>query len=724
MIMKLRIIILAIALVLLSFISAFSDEGTTTTTSNQGTFSGDVGATAVVDSVSGSTAKFSEYQDMTKGGGIYGHIKLGYDSDNYWLKFSATDIGYKTQNYTLDGGMYGQFSYELFYNQIIHNVTFDARTPYAGIGSNVLFDGTGTAWTSAHPASTNPATWNGFNYSISRNQYGGSFNLEMPKPFYVNLSMFREDRTGLTPFSNGNDVEVPQPVDYETDIYSAEVGYQKKPLFAALNFTFSDFTNQNQILDVASTTASATASSAALMTLPPDSNVYKLGFKSSLMLPLNSRFMMSLSNSHQRSTFDLSQLVTSSTGFLSSTQFTGRKEIQNYSFSLTSNPISFLNTRLFYQYYDSENKSDNIIQGSGSSAFQVPLFSYKKDNYGASLGFKLPEQFHLDVGYSYLDTNRKNRPDIPSTKDNVYSTELRWGGLDWLTPKIGYERLERLASYGTPYALSGSASTANPPYFTMFDAAKQRRDTYKAALDSSPLDNLNLGIAYKYKKSDYPDDALGVQNSDTNEFEAYGDYLIGTFVKFNAYFDIQNIKENVLGYTYGTTTPTTISNTSSTQYVWNEGVKDDTYEYGAGVDFNLVPKKLTLRVQYDYVNSDGSDDFTFFYPGVLGVVPHGGGFQAGVNSNSAAGPVGNPNIDNDVDTYHKSAFTFKITDVVSKNFSIALGASFEKYKYIDYGYENPNYQYYSSLTGSYLSGAYSNPSYDSSVVFLTAAYKF
>ncbi len=722
--MKLRIIILAIALVLLSFVSAFSDEGTSNqTASNQGTFEGDVGATAVVDNVSGSTAKFSEYQDMTKGGGFYGHIKLGYDSDNYWLKFSATDIGYKTQNYTLDGGMYGRFSYELFYNQIIHNITFGALTPLSGAGSNTLFNGTGTPWTSANPASKNPAAWNNFNYSISRNQYGGSFNLEMPKPFYVNFSMFREDRTGLTPYSNGNtgNMEIPAPVDYETDIYSGEIGYQAKPLFAALNFTYSDFTNQNQILSIASPTGSA----AQLMTQPPDSSVYKLGFKGSLMLPMNSRFMVSLANSHQKSSFDFSPLITSTTGFLSETNFTGRKEIQNYSFSLTSNPISFLNTKLFYQYYDSENKSDNVTQGSGSSAFQVPLFSYKKNNYGASLGFKLPEQFHLDIGYSYLDTDRENRPDIPTTKDNVYSTELRWTGLDWMTPKIGYERLERLASYGTPYALSGSISTANPAFFTNFDGAKQTRNTYKAALDTAPFDNLNFGVMYKYKKSDYPDDALGVQNITTNEFEAYGDYMIGTFARFNAYFDLQNITENLLDYVYPLT-PTTVASTSNVQYVWNLMTKDNTYEYGAGVDFYVLPKKLTVRLEYDYVNSSGDDDFTFFYPGVVGTTAHGGGFSGGVNSNSnsATGPIGNPNMDDEVDSYHKSAFTFKITDVISKTFSMAVGASFQQYKYMDYGLENPNYQYYNSTTAMYLSGAYANPSYSSTVVFLTAAYKF
>src|SRR5208283_265463 len=546
------------------------------------------------------------------------------------------------------------------------------------------------------------------------------FNLEMPKPFYVNFGLSREDRTGVTPFSNGNGIEVPQPVDYETTLYSGEIGYQAKPLFAALNFAYSDFTNQNQILYTGSSTGAVTATpsgpaGSALMSLPPDNSVYRLGFKGSLMLPLSSRFSVSLANSHQQSTFDLSQLITpTATTYMSSYTFTGRKDISNYNFSLTSTPVPFLYTKLFYQYYDSENKSDNISQYSGGTTYQIPLFSYKKNNYGASLGFKLPEQFHLDIGYSYLDTDRENRTDIASTKDNVYSAELRWNGLDWLTPKIGYERLERLASYGTPSALSGSISTANPGFFTMFDAAKQGRDTYKAALDASPLDNLNIGVAYKYKQSEYPDDSYGVQNARTNEFEAYGDYGIGNIVKLNAYFDLQNTTENLLDAVYASSTTPPVS-TSATNYVWDLQQKDDTFEYGAGVDYYVVPKKLTIRLQYDYVNSDGSDNFGFYYPGPI----------SGVNaaSSTIGTPIGNPNLDDNVDSYHKSALTFKTTYLLSKNFSMAAGSSFERYKYNDYGLDSPAYAYYTS-TSNILTGAYANPSYSSTVVFLTAAYKF
>ncbi len=45
------------------------------------------------------------------------------------------------------------------------------------------------------------------------------------------------------------------------------------------------------------------------MSLPPDNHFYKLGFKGALQLPLNSRFNVSLADSHQKSSFDLSPLL-------------------------------------------------------------------------------------------------------------------------------------------------------------------------------------------------------------------------------------------------------------------------------------------------------------------------------------------------------------------------------------------------------------------------------
>jgi MtrB/PioB family decaheme-associated outer membrane protein len=741
--MKLRRVIITIAFLLLPFASAFAEDDAAT----GGTFYGELDGTGFVADVNGSKANFSGYKDLkTSRGGFFGDVRLGYDSDDYWLKFKASDPGYHTQNYQLTGGVYGKFSVDLFTNEIVHNTTTDARTPYSGIGTSHLISPLQTFGTSQIPSNRIPSTWNTFDYTVQRNQYGGEIRVDVLNPFYANFSASREDRSGVVPWSNGGiggsgAIEIPAPVKYEATDFMGEIGYRANPVFAALTYSYGEFSNSNQTLLIDGT-GPLNGSTASLMSLPPDNHYYKFGVKGVVQLPLNSRFNINLEKTYQRSSYDLAPILnfnnaaataggTGGQTILNSTNFIGRKEIQNYAFSLTSRPVRFFDVKLYYKYYSTENKSDTITQTisgatsngvpSGNGVFQIPLFDYKKNQYGADFGFKLPESLHLNASYAYIDTNRENRPDIPSTKDNVYSAELRWDGLDFLTPKIGYERLMRLAKYGPPYTLDSNAGHINFAQFVAFDAAKQRMDTYKVAVDASPFANLNIGVAYKYKKSAYPDNTLGVQNANTNEFEIYGDYLIGGIMKMNAYFDLQNTAQKIhdcatsSGGQCNTSADFFVSS-SDYSYRWDSTRRDDTYEFGAGADIYLVPKKLTLRVQYDYVNSDGLEDFGFF-----SAVPNQVG---GVNSNSPGGPVGDPNLS--VDSYKKSTFLCKLSYAISKSFTMTVGAVFEQFKYDDYAFSGANYQYLSGTgAGStFLTGAYANPSYNASIGFVSIAYKF
>jgi MtrB/PioB family decaheme-associated outer membrane protein len=712
-----------ILLFLLPGVNAFAADSTT---------EGEIGSAAVVTDVNGSKAKFSEYMDETKGGGLYSDVKLHYDNDDYFLKFKASDIGYKTEDYQLDGGMYGKFKADLFYNEIIHNITTDARSPYMGIGSNTLF------YQGASP-SQNTSTWNVFDYSTERKQTGVDFRVDLLNPFYVDFSAQSEARSGILPIgantgmnSPGNFIELPAPTNYTTNNFRGEIGYAAKPVFAALNIFYSNFSNENHVLYYESIKSPLLDTT----TLAPDNDYWRLGFKSSVQLSPDTRVNVSISNARSESNFDLltSYLLTGTTvvnllqspNSLSSTAFNGRKDIQNYSFVLTSNPVSYLDARLFATYYKTKNNSDQItaVDVNNTTTASAPgflftngLFDYSRGTAGIDLGFRLPDHFHLDIAYHYTDLDR-SRDDIPETNDDVYSAELRWNGLDILLPKISYQKLQRGAGGPTAQALTDNYGVDE--WLKAFDAAKQTTDTYKASVDFFPLDNLDLGVAYKYRNTNYPDTVLGMWSRNTNELDVYGGYAIGSFARVDAYFDLENIKTyTFLRYFNSTSKDPNPFNPSyvnlngisgNTAYNWDMALKDDTFEYGVGLDLYLMPKTLTLRLQYDYVNSNGNDDLTYFSQAALTAL------------NPAAN---NSNIDTpDYDDYRKSAFTFTFIYAISKSFILTTGASFERYEYSDVSLNNYQYVFGSGTSINYLSGAYANPSYNASVAFLTARYKF
>ena len=90
------------------------------------------GVYAGVTGEEGGRAKFTEYRDLRQGVSVFGNVGLGLDSEHYFLKLRASDMGYDTQSYRLEGGMWGKFKVYLFYDEIPHNLTFDSRTFFLG----------------------------------------------------------------------------------------------------------------------------------------------------------------------------------------------------------------------------------------------------------------------------------------------------------------------------------------------------------------------------------------------------------------------------------------------------------------------------------------------------------------------------------------------------------------------------------------------------------------
>ena len=72
------------------------------------------------------SAKLHEYRDLDDG--VFGNIHLNYFTGSYYFGVKGKNIGQDDQFFMLKGGDYGQFKYKLLYDEIPHNLSFDART--------------------------------------------------------------------------------------------------------------------------------------------------------------------------------------------------------------------------------------------------------------------------------------------------------------------------------------------------------------------------------------------------------------------------------------------------------------------------------------------------------------------------------------------------------------------------------------------------------------------
>jgi len=666
-------------------------------------FSGEISAQGTVTHINGNKAKYNEYGDIQNG--LYGDIKIKYDDNKYYVDLYSRNMFYDTQSYDLEGGKWGTFKFNINYSEIPHNFTYDAQTLYSGAGTANLTYPT-------HPPGTDTGTWTTFDYSTKRKNYGAGFKVDVLKPFFLDFSAAVDERAGIYPISaagtspGGISLELPAPIDYKTNSINLLAGYVRNPFFISLGYFYSNFTDSNTSLNFRNPATTNTASVTDTYSLPPDNQFYRINLKGALKLPLNSKFNVDLATADAKSDAILrNSYVSDVTGgltniALSTPFFNGEIITNNIATSITSKPLPFLDAKLFLKYDDRENKSD-VITIIDTTIFTNDIFNYRRVKYGAELGFQLPAKFYFLGTYNHSTISRE-REDIPDNRDDLFSAELRWKGFDFLTARVGYERLNRRAEFQL------TDPTNIETFIRRFDAAGKSRNTYKANLDFFPTDNFSISLGYKHRETNYPDTILGLTGDRGDEFLVNVDYLINKQIRLFGSFDYEYVRQDqfqrqATGAIDPSLPPT------PTDFNWTAAQKSENYSYTAGAEIFIVPEKITLLLQYSYLLADGSVDYTY----LLGAVSL---------------PTGRTqdNIDlSNWDGYKLSYFIIKLSYNVTKVLSLAAGYAFEKYDYNDAQYDG--YQYVPATTGSngaYLTGAYNNPSYESHVGFVTLSYRF
>jgi MtrB/PioB family decaheme-associated outer membrane protein len=691
--MKSKLCLFFMILALMSVSAAFAEEKNLT---------GEVSVMGVLPYVSGNEAKFSEYRDL-KDGTLRPFVGGSLEYDNkkgYFLDFNASDIGFDTQEYRLEGGKYGSYKYRLFYNEIIHNWMWNARTFYTGAGSNTLTYAPATG----NRPTNNPDLWNEFDYSIHRKQFGGGVDLKLLKPFFISFDVGRELRDGIKPSTSANAVEAPEPVDYTTDYLKAAIGYAKQPFFGSLNYYYQKFSNDDRYLYSRSPLASV--NNLEQKPLAPANDYHNLSFLGNMKLPWNSKFNTKLA--WARATSDKGLVTqrwgtgsTPTTVSYNDPTFNGEFETQNYQFVLSSAPLSFLDGKAFYQYYKKDNKSNQITYTQGATVAENELFEYTKQNYGAELDFRLMKGLHLTGGYTHYYIDRE-RTDIPKNNDDYYKAELKYTGLSIATIRAGYEYLVRAADHTWQ-----TSDGVIEQYVRRFDAAARNQTTWKVDLQIYPVNDLNFNIMYKYVKNDYKDTTIGITKDERNFWGVNADYALQKWFKVSGYFDWEEVTTDQF-QRRGTTAPFGATQTS-TNYNWtaNQTYKD--YDWGLGAEVYVIPKKLTVKAGYDNVRSNGKVDLTYLIAA---------GIPAGYTQESVDLRNG--------DTYRKEGVFIKFIYSATTALSLTAGYAYESYRYTDPLFDGYQYVYPAGSASPtiYLTGANSSPSYKANVVYFGAAYKF
>lgn len=453
-----------------------------------------------VDEKEGESAKFNEYRDIEDGFYLYKFSVEGVDNDNgRYIEFKGTNVGREDQNLKFRGGGAGKWGVELEWDEIPHNMSEKAKTPYdkAGDGLYTVPANAGITSITAASLAQDDQVLNLLNNTLHSTDletqrkkgraalsYTPTSNLKLKFEY----SDEKKDGEQLTGAPIGDRpprslvVQLPEPVDYTTRDLKLEAEYSGKNFQAVASHLVSDFTNDTESLtwqsmfygeDSAAGTQDfnndigRTASTYGRMALPPDNRYQNTSLTLGVDLPLDSRLTASASKGkmeqdetllpYSYSTLDPTNALTvdwNDPAKLPRSKADAEINTSQYNVEYSIDPIDRLNLHAFYRYYDLDNDtktdewyyvtSDTASNTAASTSFTNQrknlAYGYTKKNHGLDLSYNILRST-LGLGYEREDIERDFRE--ADTEEDIYKISLNTRPANWLNVKLKYLQGER-----------------------------------------------------------------------------------------------------------------------------------------------------------------------------------------------------------------------------------------------------------------------------------------
>ncbi len=678
--------------------------------------SGSVSLGGIATDVTGDNPwRFEEYRDLDDG--VLAGFSLRADNGSWYHNLFGENLGRDDQYVSLRGGRYGVLKYGIYRDDVVHNWTFGAITPYNGIGSNTLtIPGT--------TLNTNIATWNRFDYGIQHENTGGFAEASpgVDSPFYFRVTGNRKRTDGLRPLgqpggSPGGPVyEMPLPVDWtQTDI-GGEAGYSSKTVHVAVNALVSKYRDNNDFLTWPNTYPPAAVTEWS--SISSDNELKRIGVNAVFRkLPMNSTLALrgvktTIENDLPVQPTWISASATAAfvrQGNPSTSTFHGDVENTSFSAALSSNWARGLDTKLYYNFYERENNSSHVQwtpsgPGSGGTCDINPatatalttctteFLHFEKKNFGLDVGYRVNRDNKLTFGIDFMDTERE-RFDFTKSEETKYTVEWKSGMLGSVDTRVKYTHMKRESEFQL-----GAYANLFERYTYRFDAAPLDRDQLKVTFDFSPAEGLDLGADFIYKRNEYKDVVFGRNSDRRSEVNLSASYGDASVFRVTGFADFERVRYES-SHWVGAITTYPNPNTAGTAYPWSADVKDKNYLFGVAADWVAMPR-LKVSASLIHQKTDGTVDFESF--------------------NNRGNPIPIDNFEN----VKKTTFNLKGTYGVMKNLDVTLGAAYEKYDVDDAQFNDYIYNLRTGTTQHIYTGAYAFSSYKATIVYGMLTYRF
>src|SRR5262245_29033614 len=214
-----------------------------------------VEGTATIGGIHNNTNAFDRaqldlYQDLSNG--ALSNVGVQGRNSRTWFQGYGENFGRDDQFMFLRGGMYDVFKAGAYLNDIPHDLSTNAFSPYQGIGGNVL---TATFPQAVLPYPSPPASWSNFTLGYQRRDWGGFAEWQQNSPWFLRVdgnqvtfsgTKVGSGANGSSPGNGYSDLAIPN--DTRTNNVGVEGGYQSGKATFAVRWDYSKFDNDNSTL--------------------------------------------------------------------------------------------------------------------------------------------------------------------------------------------------------------------------------------------------------------------------------------------------------------------------------------------------------------------------------------------------------------------------------------------------------------------------------------------
>ena len=721
-------------------------------------------------------AKLQEYQDL--GNGALSNVGVRGRNSTTWFEGYGENFGRDDQYMFIRGGVYGVFKAGAYLNEMPHDFSTNAITPYSGVGSGLL--------TATFPQ-LDPNQWSSFNLGYERKDAGGYFEWQKNDPWYfrVDGSQVKYDGTkvgsGALGTSPGNGyIALPIPTQYSTSNVGVEGGYQTSKATYSFRWDYSKFDNAITTLNWSNPFFGSLLDATQL---PPDNIFNKFTATANYRdLPWSSVIAARYTWAKTTSNVNLatSQLNSFPTDPASNVTlpnqgvFNGDDVNQAFALGWTAHPVSNVDTRVYYYWTKLQNKSTDVIFGNtptlqvpnGLSCGNVPpplgsppdtafpqgncepdKFNYTKNDVGFDVWWRFARGQRVGFGYDYWNVNQ-TRVDYDKAHASTVFVEYKNTMFDTVSGRLKYRYIKRDSTHN----FSNDGVSPNDPNFLLpftsaFDMQGLTTNEVKLVLDWTPMPLLGFSFEGLWATNNYNNVTYGRTDNDQQGYYLSANWGDPDKFMIRGFGDWQQTKypsnHRAINTISGGPPP---AGTNPPGWCANTGLSanPNCFDPNQQAYFNnstTNPNSFTGSYNWSSQTKDqtwmigAGADWPFAPQWLLNlsyiyVSNQGNATFSAPCCDKNGNPFGNPlNIGNFDDT-RQQYFNVKATYQYTKNWSFTAGYAYEKFSRDDIGSQNFTYLTPSptistpSTSLSYLNGYYLNPNGNQNIVWLTATYKF